>query len=92
MVDVVNGGDFLQIDRHNPLPLGPVRLGAVGEQPHLAQLLPADLAPAAGRATEIDDPLDVMEDVEDVIDLQKFVGGSGSVALLLGFAIVDILN
>jgi hypothetical protein len=35
----------------------------------LAQLLPADLTPAAGCAAEIDNSIDSLEDVEDVIDL-----------------------
>jgi hypothetical protein len=69
VMDVVNWSNFLQIDRNNPFPLCLVSLGAIGKQPHLAQLLPADLTPAAGRSTEIDDPLDILKDVEDVIDL-----------------------
>lgn len=64
---VVNGGSFLQVNRHNPLTL---LLLALFEMPTVSQLLPADLAPAARGAAEIDNAIDSLEDVEDIIDLQ----------------------
>jgi hypothetical protein len=92
VVYVIDGCRFLQVHRHNPRPLPFLPLGLPLEVPLLAEFLAADLAPASGCSAEIDDAMCVLEDVEDVIDLEKFVGGAGAVALLLSLAIVDILN
>ena len=90
MVHVVNWSGLLQIDRNYPLPLLDLSLDL--EQSLLAQFLPADLTPAARGSAEVDNSMRGVKDVVDIVDLKQFVCGSGSVTLLLGFAIVDILN
>ena len=90
MVYVVNWGGFLQIYRNYPLSLLGLPLDL--EQPLLAQFLPADLTPAARGPAEVYNPMGGVKDVVDIVDLKQLVGGPGAVALLLGFAIVDILN
>ena len=89
-MNVVDGSCFLQIDRHDSFSF--FFVGFCWKESFLSQFFSADLTPASGRATEIEGSLGVCEEVVDIIDLQKFIRGSGPIALLLGLAIVDILN
>jgi hypothetical protein len=50
------------------------------------------LTPASGGTAEVYDAVDAIKYVEDIINLKQFIGGARSIAFLLGFAIVDILN
>ena len=55
-----------------------------------AQPLCYDLRPTARGSTKVDHFADVGEDVESLINLEKFVGAAGPVPLLLGLAIVYV--
>jgi len=68
VVYVIDRRSFLQIDRNYSFTILHISF-FYGKMSLLAQLLPANLAPAAGCAAEIDNSIDSLEDVEDVIDL-----------------------
>ena len=58
----------------------------------IREFFAADLAPGSGGATEIDYSLGFFENLEEVIDLEEFVSGTGSVTLLFGLSVVNVLN
>jgi hypothetical protein len=49
----------------------------------LRSLAPDDLAPSAGRDSEIDRRLDALEQAEPLVELEQFIGGAAAVILRL---------
>ena len=56
----------------------------------LFQLLGDNLTPRARSGTEINNPGDVLKDVELLVNLQEFIGRTSAVALFFCFAVEDV--
>ena len=90
-LDYANTLDFLhvlQVDRHYAIVLDLVC--ALACLVRVVHLVCQDLAPAAGRRTQVDCALSRGENIELLIDLEQFVCTARAVSLTLGLAVVGI--